>query len=144
MLAKSAAVLALALAALASPAGTSAQRLMLQGGPVIIELDPVGAPVNEDRSSRLRWNQVRSPSKIMVSSSVSNQRFDLSVDASDVRRGTAVGEIALISGDPARDFIVGIVDRGAGSCSLVYRAEARADHGYGDEIHTVTYTITGL
>ena len=126
------------------PTQTQAQRLALQGGPVIIELDPISTPVGEDRSSRLRWNQVRSPSKIMVSSSTTAQRYDLYVDAIGVRRGEGVGEVKLVSGQPAQDFIIGVRERGAGRCTLGYRAETRAEQGYGTEVHSVTYTITGL
>ncbi len=128
----------------ATPRPSQAQRLVLQGGPVVIQLDPVGAPVAEDLSARLRWNRVRSPSKIMVGATDSEQRFDLFVDARDVHRGTPTGEVRLLAGAPAQDFVVDITEGGAGSCSLRYRAEVRADQGHGTELHSITYTITGL
>ena len=121
-----------------------AQSLRLQGGPVLLELDPIGAPVGFDTSSRLRWNRVRGPSKIMVSSFTTEQRFDLYVEALGARRGSPVGEVQLISGDPAQDFLIGVDQRRAGQCTLGYRAEIRAEQGYGSQIQTVTYTITSL
>ncbi len=123
---------------------SSGQTLRLQGGPVVLELDPVVTPVGFDTSSRLRWNRLTGPSKIMVSSSTAERRFDLFVEALDARRGIPVGEIQLVSGNPAQDFVVGIDGRPAGRCTLGYRAETRAELGYGTQIHTVTYTITSL
>lgn len=120
------------------------QSLKLQGGPVVIELDPVAVPVQQDISSRLRWNRVTAPSKIMVNSFSTEQRFNLFVEATNTRRGIPVGELQLIPGEPARDFVVGIGQRGAGQCTLNYRAETSAEQGFGTQIQTVTYTITGL
>ena len=136
------AILAVALSVML-PESTTAQRLKLQGGPVVITLDPVGRPVGEDGWSRLQWNQVRSPSKIMVSSSSIDQRFELFVDAIDVQRGLPTGELSLVSGGTAQDLIVAIAQRGSGRCTLNYRAVARPENGFGEETHTVTYTITG-
>ena len=137
-------VMAAILLQFAIPSIMVAQSLKLQGGPVVIELDPVGVPVGSDASSRLRWNRVRSPSKIMVSSFSSEQRFDLFVEALGARRADPVGEVQLVSGEPAQDFLVGVDQRGAGQCTLGYRAETRAEQGYGTQVQTVTYTITSL
>lgn len=125
------------------PVGVEAQRLSVQGGPVVMQLDPVGSPSVEDLSAGLRWNRVRSPSKIVVSSSAPIHRFALSVDAINTRRGISLGEVALIPGDPAQDLVIGIEGPAAGACTLRYVAEARPEQGYGTDIHTVTYTITG-
>lgn len=120
------------------------QTLRLQGGPVVLELDPVVMPVGFDTSSRLRWNRVTGPSKIMVSSFSTEQRFDLFVEAREIARGVSTGEIQLVSGSPAQDLVVGIEGRRPGRCTLGYRAETRAELGYGMQTQTVTYTITSL
>ncbi|NNE34375.1 MAG: hypothetical protein HKN13_04020 [Rhodothermales bacterium] len=125
------------------PSSSTAQRLKLSGGPVVIDLDPIIHPVGEDGSSQLQWNKIRSPSKIVVSSSSAEQRFELFVDATSVQRGDPVGELSLVSGAAAQDLVVGITERAAGRCTLIYRASARAEDGHGEETHTVTYTITG-
>jgi hypothetical protein len=85
--------------------------------------------------------------KITVNSSCPGQNFDLSVVATNVTRGTAAPEVALLSGNPAIDFITGIGPSfwQSYSCRLNYTASATFAQGnsteVGNDVHTVTYTL---
>lgn len=125
-----------------------AQRLVLQG-PAVVQLDispdMTGYGSDEDADTRLRWRQVRNPSKVTVSTFAPGQTVRLTVDPENVVRGTPVGTVMLTDGMPDANLIVNITHRGAGSADLRYTAQIDAEDGLppgGTEVHTVTYTIT--
>ncbi len=132
----------LSLFAVATPQAVAAQRLWIAGGVVLLELDPIVQVSITDQSSSLRWTQVRTASKITVNTVSPGQAFELYVSADRPRGGDAVGEITLRDGDPDQDFILDVGVRRAGHATLAYRAATRAEYGFGQEVHTVTYTIT--
>ncbi len=85
-------------------------------------------------------------SEKLLSGTVCNgQSFNLSVLATTVTSGVAVGTVDLVTGSPAIDFIRDIPRRAGGSCRLNYTASATFAQGNstenGNDSHRVTYTI---
>lgn len=126
----------------------AAQRLGLQGSSLVqlnISPDATGYGSDENADTRIRWRQVRNPSKVTVSTFAPGQTVRLTLDPENVVRGTPVGPVELTDGMPDADLIVNITERGAGSADLRYTAEINAEDGLppgGTERHTVIFTIT--
>jgi len=84
--------------------------------------------------------------KITVGTTCMNQSFTLRVVTTNPQRGTSAGEVTLISGAQASDFITGIPSNtNRANATLQYTASATFDQGHsgdeGNDRHTVTYTI---
>lgn len=142
----------LVLAALSLSSASVAQ-VRIQGGNVTLTVstgtpggDPTPATVS---TNTLRWSQERVITKITVSTICPGQKFTLRVVASGIGGGgTAAPEVSLQNGMLATDFVTDIPPRrpNNGSCTVRYTATATFEQGnsteLGDDIHTVTYTIT--
>lgn len=135
------------------PTDVHCQILRVTGGNVELELDPPPAagldPVPAtDQRTRLRWIRIPLlPTKVVVSTVISGQAFQLFVSAASITGGTAAPEVELTEGMLPQDFIVNISRiRPVGQARLSYRAEAPAELGnsatHGDDVHTVIYTWT--
>lgn len=86
-------------------------------------------------------------SKITVVTNCPGQHYSLSVVATSVTRGVAAPSVQLVNGNPAIDFVTSIPNSGfnSASCRLNYTAAPTFAQGnsseFGDDTHTVTYTI---
>ncbi len=139
---------------LTNPDTSYSQRLRMNGGNVTLTIGaPLAAGLDPepafDSRTRLRWNQLPFlQTKIIVSSQVISQSFELYVQATNIRGGFAAPEVQLTEGMLPQDFVIGIsrLLRPNGSADLSYRAEAPAELGNssanGNDVHTVIYTWT--
>ena len=143
------------------PAGALAQVFVFSGGGGAINLSIDTATTGSqpdaatDNFTELSWDaDYGVTSKISVTTTCPSQNFSLFVELSVTTYGsgsvgTEQGEIALINGmldtDMLRDIPLSSPGR-IGSGTLTYRAVATASDGNsnenGDDIHTVTYTLT--
>lgn len=95
----------------------------------------------------LRWRRENDITKITVSTVCPNQRFSLSVLATNVSNGIAAPVVTLTNGMPAIDFITSIPPGNPPwkTCTLRYTASATFSQGnstdLGNDVHTVAYTI---
>ena len=95
----------------------------------------------------LRWRRENAITKITVSTVCPNQRFSLSVLATNVSHGIAAPEVQLANGMPAANFITSIPTGNPRNktCTLRYTASATFSQGnsveLGNDSYTVTYTI---
>ena len=95
----------------------------------------------------LRWRRENVITKITVSTVCPNQRFSLSVLATNVSHGIAAPEVPLTNGMPAANFITSIPTGNPRNktCTLRYTASATFSQGnsveLGNDSYTVTYTI---
>ncbi len=144
-------LLIVALALLITQGDASAQFMILTGGDITLTLGlptvPGGDPAPVTNASRrLIWlfppNGV---SKIVVSTAIISQSFELYVTPTAIRNGTAMPTVQLTQGMSPVDFIRDIGRRPwFGRATLSYRAEAPAETGstnnQGTDVHTVIYT----
>jgi hypothetical protein len=99
-------------------------------------------------SSMILWINGTQARKISVATICPGQKFSLSVLATGVTAGVPAPEVQLADGMLGVDFITDIPPRGPflSWCRLGYTASATFEQGnsleLGDDIHTVTYTIT--
>lgn len=127
----------------ATPVLSSGQAIFLRGRTQVdLVIDPVREPTVTDASAKLIWNRLRRPSKILVSTMAPGQQFGLSVEAERVKRGVAVGKVQLVDGMPSVELIVDAGLKRNGQCVLKYTASATPQQGIGQDVHTVTYTVT--
>jgi hypothetical protein len=97
-------------------------------------------------NSSLEYDTGNRTRKITVRTSCPGQSFNLSVIATSVTEGVAQPEVALVNGNPATDLIRDIARRQNNeTCTLQYTASATFAQGnstdFGNDVHTVTYTI---
>ncbi len=107
-----------------------------------------GEPVAvTNTNSALRYRRQAQTSKITVRTSCPGQNFNLSVEAQGVTRGVAAPAVQLVNGMLDTDFIVNIPNSGfrQTTVTLLYTASATFAQGnsaeFGNDVHTVTYTI---
>jgi hypothetical protein len=108
--------------------------------------DPVAVTHN---ATSLGWSTNGSSNtfKIVVSTACPGQSFSLYVEATGVVEGTAQPEVSLVHGMAPSDLVRSIgKNKTGGAASLQYRAVATAAQGTstenGDDVHTLTFTIT--
>ncbi|MGB6647310.1 MAG: hypothetical protein WBG01_02095, partial [Bacteroidota bacterium] len=99
-------------------------------------------------STIILWVNGTAARKISVATICPGQHFTLSVLATNTNGGIPAPEVQLTDGMLGVDFITDIPPRGAfiSWCTLGYTASATFEQGnsleLGDDLHTVTYTIT--
>jgi hypothetical protein len=99
-------------------------------------------------NARLDYRRSAFTSKITVSTACPGQNFTLRVFATGVTLGAPAPEVMLLDGMPAMDFVVGIpggAPNPPARCNLRYTASATFEQGnsleFGNDVHTVTYTV---
>ncbi|MEP0821648.1 MAG: hypothetical protein HRF44_02245 [Ignavibacterium sp.] len=128
------------------------QTLRILGGNVTLSITTglAGAeplPV-QNTASRLRYRRSFTVQKITVTSNCPGQNFSLTVVATNVTAGTASPQVTLSDGMPPIDFITNIPSGffTNATATLNYTAWATFAQGnsteLGDDVHTVTYTIS--
>ena len=131
--------------------GLGQPQIQVQGGDLLLSIAdalPGEQPLPVfSTDARLRYRSGTATRKVGVSTICPGQRFSLSVLAIDLTVGIPAGEVPLTDGMLGRDFITDIAGRPPnGRCTLRYTASATFEQGssleLGDDIHTVTYTIT--
>ncbi len=124
-------------------ASAASQTLAIHGGLQIeLVMDPVYAPTASNGSARISWNKASTRSKLIVSTFAPGQRYDLSVEAENAKRAISTGEVQLSDGAPAMDFLRDVEARRAGHADLRYRTQVTANESTGQDVHTITYTLT--
>ncbi len=128
-----------------------AQAIQLAGGNqtlTIVSGVAGGQPVSVvNTSCSLAYQRQAVLSKITVATTCPGQKFNLSVVATSVTKGTAAPQVSLVNGSPALDLITSIARTGTPSatCTLQYTASATFSQGnsseLGVDVHTITYTI---
>jgi hypothetical protein len=123
---------------------TPVSAVELVGGGITLTLEGVAKPARppapaEDATCSLRWRTNESNQRVTVRTTLVAPAALLSVTAEDVTGGTPTGEVALSTTDHA---LVVSVRPGPGGCTLRYRAAPRHPVTEGQDVHTVTYTIT--
>ncbi|MBI4417739.1 MAG: hypothetical protein HY563_03110 [Ignavibacteriales bacterium] len=123
----------------------------IQGGNVTLTVstglagsEPL-AVVNSATS--LRYRRLGYIQKVTVQTSCPGQNFNLVVAASSATSGIPAPQVVLMDGMPAVDFITSIATGGGfATATLDYVASSTFAQGnsseLGDDVHTVTYTIT--
>ena len=136
------------------PDDARAQFVILTGGDITLTLGPPAVPGGDptpatNASRRLIWLQIprQGTFKILVSTLISSQSFDLYVTATNVRNGTPAPTVQLTQGMAPTDFVTNVSRlRPISLATLLYRAEAPAETGssatQGNDVHTVVYTFT--
>lgn len=143
----------LVVAAALSCSSAAFAQVRVQGGNVTLTVStgtPGGDPLPVSISTTtLRWSQERVITKITVSTVCPGQKFTLRTVATGIGGGgNAAPEVTLQNGMLATDFVTDIPARrpNNGSCTVRYTASATFEQGnssdLGDDVHTVTYTIT--
>ncbi len=133
----------IALAVFGLHAVAAAQTLAIHGGLQIeLLMDPVYAPTATDESARMNWTKVSTLSKVTVSTYAPGQQYNLLVEAVNPKRATSMGEVQLSDGAPAMDLVRDIQTRGGGHADLRYTTHVTASESHGQDVHTITYTLT--
>jgi hypothetical protein len=128
-----------------------AQSLTLNGGNISLNITsgtvsgliPVGNSATSLRYRRTFWTQ-----KVTVRTNCPGQRFNLNVVASNVTSGTAAPTVDLVQGMLDTDIITNIPFGffSFATATLNYQASATSAQGnsteLGNDVHTVTYTLT--
>lgn len=128
------------------------QAMTVNGGNITMTIT-TGAPGSEpipimNSTTSLRYRRTLWAQKVTARTSCPGQSFNLTVVASNVTSGTAAPTVNLVNGMLATNLITNIP---AGffnfaTATLNYQASATFAQGnsaeLGDDVHTVTYTIT--
>ena len=149
------AIIAASLFVVGTTQNSAAQRLNLPGSDLTLTLGPPLVPGGDpqpvtDSSRRLMWLQLPRSGvyKVMVSTGIVSQSFQLFVTPTAVRNGTPGPTVELVEGMTPVDFVTDIARRPRpnGRATLLYRAEAPAESGstnsQGSDVHTVIYIFT--
>ncbi len=128
-------------------------QMTIQGGNISMTISTGAAggeptPVT-DATIALRFKLQTSLTKITVRTTCPGQRFNLAVVASSVPVGTPAPEVSLIDGMFDVDLIVSIPPKPPNAnqtATLLYTASSTFAQGnsaeLGNDVHTVTYTLT--
>ena len=141
-----------AIVLLAVPSVIQAQ-ISVQGGNQVLAIT-TGLPGSEpiavtNVSAQVRFSRQNYIAKITVYTTCPGQHFNLTVVAVSPGDGVAAPVVTLQDGLPAADFITDIPAKppgGNNTATLQYTASSTFAQGnsaeLGDDVHTVTYTLT--
>lgn len=121
--------------------------MLLIGGPVDLYIDGSmivgGQPVATDASTVLRWEGRRRPKKITVETSAPGQVYTLTAEVVGVTgRGMALPPVTLVDGMFPQDLVRDIKNKQDGQGFVQYTATVVPGQGAGEDVHTVTFTLT--
>jgi ABC-type glycerol-3-phosphate transport system substrate-binding protein len=115
----------------------------ITGGDITLTVNSAMAGSQPDHATNanchLQWTTNEVGKKITVETDQATQTFTLQVLATGISGGTAA-PVVTITDTPA-DFVTAIATT-IGDCRLAYTAIATAAEGTGQDVHTVTYTLT--
>jgi hypothetical protein len=115
----------------------------ITGGDITLTVNSAMAGSQPDHATNanchLQWTTNEAGKKITVESDQASPTFTLQVEATGVSGGTAASVVTIT--DSPTDFVTGIATT-IGNCRLSYTAIATAAEGTGQDVHTVTYTLT--
>ena len=140
-----------AVLAVIAVAECKAQKIIVNGGNQTLTITtavPGSQPTSVvNTSCTLTYKKQSVVSRITVAANCTGQRFNLSVVATNVTKGTAAPAVNLVSGAPAANLITAIPRTGAntGSCTLQFTASSTFSQGnssdLGNDVYAITYTI---
>lgn len=114
------------------------------GGDITLTINSATAgsqPNNATNTAcHLNWTTNEADKKITVESDQAAPTYTLKVTATGVSGGTAAPQVTISS--VAHDFVTAVATT-IGTCTLSYVASATAAEGTGEDVHVVTYTLTG-
>jgi hypothetical protein len=121
--------------------------MVLLGGPIELHVDGStvvgGESVASDASTLLLWVGRRRPKKITVETSAPGQVYALRVEVvGALGRGTAQPPITLVDGMSPQDLVRDIRNRQSGLGFVRYTASVAPGQESGEDVHTVTFTMT--
>jgi hypothetical protein len=124
-----------------------AQSMLLIGGPVDLYVDGstvvAGQSVATDASTMLQWEGRRRQKKITVETRAPGQVYTLrAVVVGLSGDGAAQPEVTLVDGMFAQDLVRDIKNKKEGRGFVQYTASVAPGQGIGEDIHTVTFTLT--
>ncbi len=124
-----------------------AQSMLLIGGPVELVVDGstvvAGQSVATDASTMLQWEGRRRQKKITVETSAPGQVYALRVMVvGKTGDGTPQPEVTLVDGMFAQDLVRDIKNKKEGQGFVRYTASVAPGQGIGEDMHTVTFTLT--
>jgi hypothetical protein len=115
------------------------------GGDITLTINTATAgsqPNNATNATcHLNWTTNEPGKKITVETDQAAPTFTLKVTATAVSGGTAAAQVTV--SNSAQDFVTAIGTT-VGTCTLSYQASATAAEGTGEDVHAVTYTLTGI
>ena len=120
--------------------------LEILGGNLTLTINTATAGSNPDAQSNssacdLEWTTNRTSKKITIVSNIASPTNTLTVLADNVSGGTSAGSITI--SNSVQDLITAIAET-VGVCDLNYTASTTASNGTSSDVHTITYTLTGV
>jgi len=116
----------------------------ITGGDITLTINSAnaGSQPNDatNATCHLEWTTNEANKKITVQSDQAAPTFTLKVIATGVSGGTAAPQVTV--SNVAQDFVTGVATT-VGNCTLSYTGSATAAQGTGEDVHVVTYTLTG-
>ena len=141
-------LLSVCLLALASTVSQANAQISVRGGNPTLSIT-TGFPGSEpipvvNVATSLRYRRQARIAKITVTTSCPGQRFTLKVLATGIDQGVAAPEVTLLHGMLNTDVITNIPSSGFtwANATLQYTASATFADGDGNDVHTVTYTLS--
>lgn len=124
-----------------------AQSMLLLGGPVELYVDGstvvAGQSVATDASTMLQWEGRRRPKKITVETQAPGQVYTLRVAIVGLSGdGMPQPEVTLVDGMFAQDLVRDIKNKKEGRGFVRYTASVAPGQAVGEDVHTVTFTLT--
>lgn len=121
--------------------------MVLLGGPVELYVDGStvvgGQSVASDTSTLLLWVGRRRPKKITVETNAPGQVYTLRVEVvGAIGRASAQPPVTLVDGMFPQDLVRDIRNRQSGVGFVRYTASVAPGQGSGEDVHTVTFTMT--
>jgi hypothetical protein len=116
----------------------------ITGGDITLTINSATGGSQPDNATNtachLSWTTNETLKKITVQSDQAAPAFTLKVLATAISGGTAAPQVTITN--VAQDFVTGVATT-IGTCTLSYTASATAAQGTGEDVHVVTYTLTG-